>query len=270
MDPVTETLLSLPLPSAFYVLFAASARALGLLTGLWGLYFVLGPAMILRMGLAVTLSLPLIVAAAADLSPILLESGPVRAAILPIREFALGFVLGLMASLPFITIMGAGVVVDQYRGDFNPVLDAPESAQVGSYAKLKVVIALFVFVEIGGFLTVLAALYQSYAMIPPGPFGTFDGLASARFLGKTLQDLVWVMVLLALPALILLFLIDAAVALAARLSSKIKLDSMDFLLKSLAFLVVMPVFVVALVRVIETTLLEADLPLTLLLRAIGP
>lgn len=158
---------SLPLPTMFFVLVAGIGRALGALFGLWGLYFVLGPAALLRTGLAVILSLPALALNATTFPDLIDNTSRLLLMTIPLREFLIGFGLGLLASLPFFAIMGAGILIDQYRGDFNPANPAPESSQVGSFANLKVVMALFFFVEAGGFLIVVQALYQSFALFPP-------------------------------------------------------------------------------------------------------
>jgi len=152
MDEIARSVFSLSPTAAFFILLMGTARALGALFGLWGMYFVLGPAAMLRIVLAMIISAPMIVAQA-DGFILLIETTPRYGVMLiPLREFVIGFGLGLLTSLPFFSVLGAAMLIDQYRGDFSPGIQGPEGLQIGSYASLNVVMILFIFVEAGGFL----------------------------------------------------------------------------------------------------------------------
>lgn len=160
MLDAANILASLPLPMIIFVLVAGSARALGALFGLWGLYFILGPAALIRTVLAVIISLPVMAGSSIGLADLFGEGARMAVIALPVREFVLGFAIGLLASLPFFAVLGAGILIDQYRGDFSPGLPAPESQQVGSFANLKVVMALFLFVEADGLAILIRTIFK--------------------------------------------------------------------------------------------------------------
>ncbi|MEM8978522.1 MAG: flagellar biosynthetic protein FliR [Pseudomonadota bacterium] len=264
MEASARLILDLPLPTMFFILFASSARALGVLFGLWGLYFVIGPAPMLRIGLAVILSLPFMAVGAEQFSLLIEETPRVYLLTVPLREVFLGLALGLIASMPFIAILGAGIVIDQYRGDFSPGLQAPENQQVGSFANLKVVMALYLFVEIGGFLIVLNALYTSFGVFAPGVPTLSLGGEFGSFLGEMIQQVFWLLIVVAMPIMVILILIDFGVNMVLRMSNPIKVTSMDFLLKSLVFVMAMPVLVYGVARAIESAVLGAGDPLLFL------
>jgi len=183
MDEIARSVFSLSPTAAFFILLMGTARALGALFGLWGMYFVLGPAAMLRIVLAMIISAPMIVAQA-DGFILLIETTPRYGVMLiPLREFVIGFGLGLLTSLPFFSVLGAAMLIDQYRGDFSPGIQGPEGLQIGSYASLNVVMILFIFVEAGGFFVLISVLYSSFGALPPA----LPGLTLAPDLEKTDQ-----------------------------------------------------------------------------------
>lgn len=261
---------SLPLPTLVFVLAAGMGRALGALFGLWGLYFILGPATILRTSLAVVLSLPMLVAAIPTFLDLTSDTFRLSLLIIPVREFVIGFGLGLLVSLPFFAILGAGILIDQYRGDFSPGLQAPESQQVGSFANLKVVMALFLFVEAGGFLILVTALYDSYALIPPQEVGFSFGPGFGALIGEVVSNVIWILVIVAMPIMLILMLIEFGVNVSFRLAGQIKVPSIDFLIKSLVFVAAMPILIFGIARSMERAFDLAPDPLPMLQELVAP
>ncbi len=264
MIEAAQKLTELPLPMTFFILAAASMRALGVLFSLWGLYFILGPATLMRTVLAVILSMPTLVPAV-DIYPALIgESARLMVLTIPLREFLLGSVIGLLSSLPFFAIMGAGVVIDQYRGDSSPVIQAPEDSQVGSFANLKVVMALFLFVEMGGLILVVDTLYESFRLFPPDiPKLQLNPNISAM-LGQIIHNVFWLLLIIAMPIMVILLLIDFGLSMVVRLSKQIEVPQLDFLLKSLVFILAMPILVIGVARVITLSFDNAPEPMILL------
>ena len=269
MDPALAALTALPLPASGFVILTGSGRTLGALFGLWGLYFILGPAALIRMVLAFILAGPAI-AGQMDTLVALATQDRLAALAVPVREFALGLGLGLLASLPFFAVMGAAMMIDQYRGDFSPGNPGPEGEQIGSFATLKVVMALFLFVELGGFLLLVSMLYQSYQVLPLGP-GSL-GLAPdfGAQIGDILMRVFVTLLLVALPVIAILLLIEFGLQLTLRLSKSIELPSADFLVKNLVFTLALPGLVFALVRVIQMAFDRHPDALQLLLELLGP
>ncbi|MEM6478016.1 MAG: flagellar biosynthetic protein FliR [Pseudomonadota bacterium] len=269
MDQFIATLLELPIAASFFLLLAGVSRALGAIFGLWGLYFILGPAVIVRTVLALILSAPMIFAQIDSYVALSEETQRFALLTIPLREFIIGFAIGLLMSLPFFAIMGAALVIEQYRGDFSPGIEAPENAQVGSYGALNMIMVLFIFVELGGFMILVATLYDSYALIEPGVPGLSFPAGFSAALAGILQNVFVTLIAFALPVLLLLMLLEFAINMASRLADQIQLPSIDFLAKNLALLFAMPVLVLALSRAMQATFDNAPPVLPLLAEIIG-
>jgi type III secretion protein T len=264
MIEAAQKLTELPLPTAFFILIAAHTRALGVLFSLWGLYFILGPATLMRTVLAIILSMPSLIAAV-DIYPALIgENERLMVLTIPLREFLLGSAIGLFCSLPFFAIMGAGIVIDQYRGDSSPVIQAPEDSQVGSFANLKVVMALFLFVEAGGLILVIDTLYDSFRLFPPDIPKLRVNPNTIGMLSEILHNVFWLLLIIAMPIMVILLLIDFGLSMVVRLSKQIEIPQLDFLLKSLVFVLAMPILVVGVARMINSSFENAPEPMIIL------
>jgi len=253
----------------FFVLTAGSSRALGALFGLWGLYFVLGPAMMLRTIIGIMLSLPIMIIGAGQFVELVNEAPRALLLTIPLREFLLGFSIGILASLPFFAILGAGVIIDQYRGDSSPSIQGPENDQIGTFAEVKVVMSLYLFTEMGGFMILIGALYQSFVIFPPDVVGFAMNARFGDLVGVLLQNVIWLMIIVAMPIMTLLFLTEVGVNFVARLSKGIELPSIDFLMKSLIFTLAMPILVIGLARSIKASFDAAPEPLQLMQEFMG-
>ncbi len=269
MDQITASLAALPLPSVFFVIIAGAGRAMGALFGLWGLYFVLGPAALIRMVLALIISMPAIAGNLDGFIEVIEDTQRLAIYVLPMREFVLGLALGFLASLPFFAVMGAAMMIDQYRGDFSPGIAGPEGQQIGSFAQLKVVMVLFLFVEAGGFFLLVATLYKSFGILPPavGGFGFAPDMADQ--VAGILQSVFVTLILVALPIMVLLLLIEYGVSMTLRLTGQIKMPSIDFLLKNLLLALAMPLLIYGLARTIGMAFDRHPDPLGLLQRLLG-
>lgn len=270
MEVFFQELAALPLPATFFVLTAGLLRALGALFGLWGLYFILGPAAILRSVIALVISAPVIVGQADGYVALVNETQRFALLMVPLREFAIGIALGLLMSIPFFSVLGAAMLVDQYRGDFSPGIQAPEGLTVGSYGALNMVMVLFVFVEVGGFMMLVGVLYESYQILPPSVPGLSVSTSFPDALGRIIANIMAALMLFAMPVILILILLDIGINLIHRLSEQIKVPSIDFLMKNLALVLLMPVLVIGLFRMMEEAITRAPAPIQLLLEAMAP
>lgn len=267
--PDAEALLSLPLPTLIFVAMAATGRAMGALFGLWGIYYVVGPATILRMGVAIAISLPLLGTGAADFAAMSTDLGRLEVMIVPVREFIIGVAIGFLSSIPFFAILGAAIVIDQYRGDFSPAAPGPEGEQIGSYATMNVVMALFLFAEAGGFIILVGTIYESYGVLNPGVGGLSLSPEAGTRIGVILQNVFVSLVIIALPLIMLLLLAEFGLNMAFRLAGQIKMPAVDFLLKNMIFVAVMPILIFGLARSMEAAFDRAPQPLRVLEELVG-
>lgn len=269
MEAITEDLLSLPPTVGFFVLMAGASRAMGVLYGLWGITFLIGPAVMLRTLLAILLTAPMLVTQGQEFAALATETTRFAVLLIPLRELALGFGIGMLISIPFFAVLGASMLIDQYRGDFSPGNPAPEESTVGAFGSLSVIMVLFIFIDAGGLMLTLRTLYESYQSFPPAvpTLGLPPSFGSG--LSLILQEVMAALVLLALPIILIMVLIEFGLSLVFRFAGKINVPAIDFLTKNLLFVLIMPIFIFSWARAIEAHFARAPVPLGLLERLIG-
>lgn len=270
MEAIVETLVSQPPSTGFFVLVTGASRAMGVLFGLWGLTFLLGPAVLLRTVLAVILTAPVLVIQGPELVQLAAEAPRYGLLLVPVREFVLGFGIGMMISIPFFAVLAAAMLIDQYRGDFSPGNEAPEETTVGAFGSLSVILVMFLFIDAGGLMLTVRTLYESFESFPPGIPSLTVSPGFASGLGAILQDVMAALVLLALPIVLMMVLIEVGLSLIFRFAGKISFPAVDFLTKNLIFVLIMPVFFYSWSRAIEAHFARAPLPLGTLERLLGP
>lgn len=269
MEEVIARLSDLPPTVGFFVLTAGISRFVGALFGLWGMYFILGPATVLRTTMALVVSAPMMVIQSDALIELAVNGSQFDIFTVPLREFVIGFALGLLMSLPFFAVLAAAMLIDQYSGDFAPGLQAPEGQTVGAYAMLNVVMVLFLFVEAGGFLILVKIVYDSFTLLPPAQPGFAFNPEFAPILGDILQSVMISLVFLALPIIVILMLLEFAINMLARVTEKVQIPAIDFLMKNITLAVLMPLLAIGLIRMMQAQFETAAEPLGLLQRLIG-
>ena len=220
------------------------ARPLGLLFGFIVFPWGLRQSFMLRVGLALTISLPMSIAIKADIVALAETMSTFELVMLVIKEFSLGYALGFIASLPLLALQYAGAITDSYRGDSGSGHSDPMGGNIGAWSTFFIIIGLIVFVAGDGLQQVIAALYDSYTawplpeMLPPLP------LLSAGILldlvGQTLKSAV----IVAAPLLFTLMALELALAIGSRISQRFQLMSIEFALKNLAAALLLPAMTV--------------------------
>ncbi|MEM6943009.1 MAG: flagellar biosynthetic protein FliR [Pseudomonadota bacterium] len=250
------------------IVFGA-ARPLGLIFGFQAFAWAIGQAVLLRTGIAIAIGLPTLVINLPELAPIVAEASPLASALIAPREFAIGFGLGLLASLPFLALQYAGAVTDSFRGESDGGQPDPAGGgQLQTFSALYVVVGFAVFFSLGGLWQLVGLLYQSYAIWPieaalPTLANGGASLAIA-LLGETLATSVRI----ALPLLGLLFVVEIAVAAAARLGRRTGFYELAFPAKNLATVLVLPLVGWFIASTAETLTLEAFVAGDLLARIV--
>jgi len=77
------------------------------------------------------------------------------------------------------------------------------------------------------------------------------------------------LIIMALPVMIILFLLEFAINMVARMNEKVKMPTIDFLAKSLSITLLMPLLMFGLIRLMQAQLDGAPPPLALLLKLLG-
>ena len=145
-------------------------------------------------------------------------------------ELLIGLVIGYGASLPLIGMQIGGRVVDQQMGlGLAGVLNPEFNEQTGVVSQFYFILALTVFVILGGHRVLVASLVGSFSTIPLGGFYA-DGHMLDLILGllTTIFDLA---LRVAAPLLCLIFLETIALGFIARTVPQMNILSIGFALR---------------------------------------
>lgn len=219
----------------------AGARALGLVL-VMPVFRRAELGRVVKLGVAYALALPAAPAMAAA-RPDLAGAAPPVLALAGMGEFAVGATLGLIAGVPFWAAQAVGAIVDVQRTVGEGGIDDPSTGeQVSAFSNLTGFVAVALFAASGGIGLLLAALWESYAVWPPGA-----GLPSAPgALTGLLSRLLLSGLLLAGPFVAAFLLTDVAVMALGRLAGRIDTASLLPLVKNLLFCVLALVYLEAL------------------------
>lgn len=203
-----------------------SARALG-----GGL---IRNALVLVMALP---ALPMQLAQAAQFAELSLPA----LALLVMQEFVIGLAMGFCATIPFWAIDMASTVIDTVRGTsmasvLNPMLEEQSSV----FGVLFTQVLAVLFLVGGGFNAMLTALYASYQSMPL--LGGWHLSASfPGFIAHQWQLMMELCIGFALPALVVMVLIDAALGLVNRSAQQLNVFFVAMPIKSALALFVLAV-----------------------------
>lgn len=148
-------------------------------------------------------------------------------------EISIGALIGFMAAIPFWIVEMAGTLIDTMRGTamasiINPML-GQESSLLGI---LLTRVFSVVFLVTGGLNELIAALYHSYATLPPGASWQLqDGLLA--FLMRQWQLLHELCIRFAMPAMIAILLVDLAFGLINRSAPQLNVFFLSMPVKSM-------------------------------------
>lgn len=157
-------------------------------------------------------------------------------------ELLVGYVIGYCASLPIIGMQMGGQVIDQQMGlgiagVFNPELQE-QSGIVGEFFFL---LAITIFVILGGHHAMLGVLVGSFDNVPLGGLSQFGQILDLVLgLLSTIFEMV---VRIAAPLLCLVFLETVAMGFIARTVPQINILSVGFAIRILMGVVLMLAFV---------------------------
>ncbi|WP_428386527.1 flagellar biosynthetic protein FliR [Mucisphaera sp.] len=171
----------------------------------------------------------------------LFEHGLILWTLLPLMavELLIGFVIGWCASLPLIGVQMAGHTMDQQMGlGLAQVLNPELGEQSGVLGEFLFVLALALFLLMGGHLILISTLIASFDNFPPGGFTGFQAIFELAVAGVTLITEMTIRV--AAPLLALIFLETIAMGFVARTVPQMNILSIGFALRivvGLAFIV---------------------------------
>ena len=160
-----------------------------------------------RLGLAAAVALALTPVLATP--PAALDLAPLVAGLL--RELTVGLSLGFLGALVFWGLLLAGQIMEHYAGGGSVSLDEED---LGPVAKLYYLLALVIFILIGGQRWLVEQLFRSYAAVPLGAPVASGAISTA--IGAAAGQMFTIGLVSAAPVLTALFLADVVLATVAR------------------------------------------------------
>lgn len=143
-------------------------------------------------------------------------SSPFPLAIAVLQELTVGFLIGFLAQLLFVSMQLAGQVVGMQMGfGLANVFDPTSHAQVSVLSQFYLFLGVLVFLLLDGHHWLVIALEKSFSSVPLGTF-TLDGRVVGLLLART-NDLFWTALMLMAPVLGVLALAELAMAIVARI-----------------------------------------------------
>ena len=174
-----------------------------------------------------------------------------------VREIGVGLVLGFVVQMAFGAAVFAGQAISMTMGlGFAMAVDPQNGVQVPVISQLYVILATLLFLALDGHLLLIAAVVESYQIIPIGVAGLpASSLSAVVALGTTVFA---GGILLALPALTALLLINVAFGIVTRTAPQLNIFAVGFPVTIFAGLLimflVMPGFIEALTQLIGASL----------------
>ena len=164
--------------------------------------------------------------------PELIPQYPMTFVLALVIEVALGFLIGFVCNIIFVSVQAAGEIADMQMGlsvatAFDPVF----GTTISVVGRLFLFLALFVFVIFDGHHLLLSALHQSFRVLPPAtqvnffsPELGFQLIALGRGLWLTALKL-------AAPMVLMIFLSDFSFGIVSRVAPQVNVFMLGFQVK---------------------------------------
>lgn len=183
------------------------------------------------------------------------------------KEAFIGGAIGFLFAGVLWAFEAAGQVIDNKIGATQAQVSDPLSgSQVTLNGALFGRLGSWIFMAGGGFMLMIGALIESYArwpvMAPPPSLSA----AGVQLFESELGRIMLLTLLIAAPALVLLYLIDAVLGLINRFAQQLNVISLSMSIKAVASVWIIWVQLAALVQLVQDDLLERG---GLVLRLVG-
>lgn len=252
-----------------YMLAAAFAlaRMLAMMT-VFPVFDRLGVQGMIRNGIAIALSFPIIPLIARDLGSEQLSLGLMAALLL--KEVTAGLVVGVVLGVPLWAAEVAGDMVDLQRGSSSASLVDPLGAiQANISGTLLALIVIALYFGSGCFDLTMRAIYDSYGIWPVRRFLPLFNREAGDLLLQLLDSIVRTGFMLVGPIVVCLLLVDLLLAFIARAAPQLQPFYLSMTLKNLVFSFVLLLYGVFLVGYMKDSL-AAFVDTKAKIEAIGP
>ncbi|MGB5863671.1 MAG: flagellar biosynthetic protein FliR [Sulfitobacter sp.] len=235
-----DTITSTPLEALFLLLALNALRILGLSYAFVPFSWAVGSSSLLKMGIALPLSAPIIVANLDATLILSREANQLPLILMLPKEFAIGFGIGVIASGPFRIMQYAGALTDTFRGENDSGIQAPDQSQLHTFGLAYLVVGLFLFAQTGGWALMTGLMYDSYLIWPVDeflpPLSNFSYIIVGQMFDATFRLVFQV----AGPLLVMLFIIEMACYGGAKIGRRMGFYEMAFPIKNLMTLLTLP------------------------------
>jgi flagellar biosynthetic protein FliR len=164
-----------------------------------------------------------------------------------IQEILIGVAFGFCASIIVSAIQAAGEIMDVQMGMsmvmlFNPQTKTQSSAMGRLFSQLE----LTVFIFAHGHLYLLGAFFSTFEMVPINKFNFSNPIVMGEFINIA-SKLFYVSLQLALPILIVLFIIDFSLGITNKVSPQINVLELNFAMKPTTGMIILLILMSSLV-----------------------
>jgi type III secretion protein T len=251
-------LLGLKTEGLFLFIALTLARPVGLVFGFIVFPWGMGQSFLLRVGVALAIGLPITIASRAEIATLADTAPALTIALLFLKEFVLGMVLGIIASLPFLALQYAGALADSYRGDSSPGHNDPMGGSLSAWGSYFLLVGLLVFVATGGLNQLVDALYQSYTTWPLSRMLPILSLTAVGTVMDLLLQTLKSTIVVAAPLIFTLMAVDLALAIGSRMAQRFQIMSIEFTLKNLIAALMLPVVVAYILKYLNDSPVSFD------------
>lgn len=239
--------------SVLHLMTISFMRPLGLLFGFIGITWALGgTASLIRTAIAFGLAIPVMFFEGNNLLQYIASSSYLNITILVIKEFGVGFALGLVVSIPFWIVQFGGSMLDSYRGESNSGGQDPTGGEISTLARYHLVTAFLVFASMAGFAIMIGEFYKSYQFWPIT--STFPEIKNVAFV-KLLDLLNYLMIqalIVAAPLLFLMISVDFLSIICGKIAKGFSAMDISFILKNLLTIVLLPLMAMIFVHFLQS------------------
>lgn len=176
------------------------------------------------------------------------------------KELLIGVVIGFILAIPFWAVEGIGFFIDNQRGStMASSLNPLTGTQTSPLGILLGQAAIVLFISTGGFQILLNFLYTSYVLWPIDEFYPQLDLDKAVYFIQQMDHLMMMIIVLASPAIITMFLSEFCFALANRFAQQLNVFVLSMPVKSAVALIIMVIYVKSMFYYLEREMASPEL-----------
>lgn len=173
------------------------------------------------------------------------------------KEAMLGLMIGYTLGIIFWGVAAVGALIDTQRGAllaqvFSPMISDQTSITGALFAQLAGVILL----TTGGMMVLLQVIYSSYVLWPVSSYFPTLNFAGVTIFLELLDSLMYIMLLLAGPLVMAMFLIEVGFSLLGRFVPQINVFLLAMPVKSAAAFLLLALYMTYLANYIESEFLQ--------------